>query len=117
MEKQTSFKWLKYVLAGILLLFVITAVGVPFWMASFIMKGKRQTLEEAMAWQSEHYDTSFYDRAEKTDYTVAGFQGYELHVQLLKNPQPTDQYVIISHGYTDNRCGALKYARIYLDFG
>lgn len=117
MEKQTSFKWLKYVLAGILLLFVITAVGVPFWMASFIMKGKRQTLEEAMAWQSEHYDTSFYDRVEKTDYTVAGFQGYELHVQLLKNPQPTDQYVIISHGYTDNRCGALKYARIYLDFG
>ena len=38
MEKQTSFKWLKYVLAGILLLFVITAVGVPFLMASFIMK-------------------------------------------------------------------------------
>ena len=117
MEKQRSFKWLKYILAGVLLLFVITAVGVPFWMASFIMKGRRQTLEEAMAWQSEHYDTSFYDRVEKTDYTVAGFQGYELHVQLLKNPQPTEKYVIISHGYTDNRFGALKYASIYLDLG
>ena len=30
---------------------------------------------------------------------------------------PSDRYVIISHGYTDNRMGALKYARIYLGLG
>ena len=38
-------------------------------------------------------------------------------MQFLKNPQPTDKYVIISHGYTDNRMGALKYAPMYLELG
>lgn len=88
-----------------------------FGLAVFVMKGKRQTLDEAMKWQSEHYDTSFYEPLEKTDYTVKSFDGYELHVQFLKNPVPTDKYILISHGHTDNRCGALKYVKMYLDLG
>ncbi len=88
-----------------------------FWLPSFVMTGKRQTLEEAFAWQSERYDTSFYQELEKSDYTVAGYEGYELHVELLKNPSPTTKYVILSHGYTDNRMGSLKYVPIYLDLG
>ena len=82
-----------------------------------IMSGKRQTLDEAMEWQSEHYDTSFYEELEKQDYTVTILDGYELHAQLLKNPDPTDKYIIISHGYTDNRYGALKYVQMYLRLG
>jgi alpha-beta hydrolase superfamily lysophospholipase len=38
-------------------------------------------------------------------------------VQFLKNPKPSTKYVIISHGYTDNHIGALKYAPVYLDLG
>ena len=110
-------KWIRRILAGILLLALAFVVALPLWLASIIMRGKRQTIEEAMAWQTEHYDTSFYNDVEKSDYIVKGYQGYELHVQLLKNPHESDQYVIISHGYTDNRCGALKYARIYLELG
>ena len=86
-------------------------------LAVYVMKGKRQTLDEAMKWQSEHYDTSFYVPLEKTDYTVNSFDGYELHVQLLKNPRPTDKYIIISHGHTDNRYGSLKYVKMYLELG
>ncbi len=81
------------------------------------MTGRRQTLDEAMQWQSEHYDTSFYQTTEKTDYTVSGADGYVLHVQLLKNPEPTDRFIILSHGYTDNRIGSLKYVKMYLDLG
>ena len=98
------------VLAGLL-------VFAAFWLPSIIMTGKRQTLAEAFAWQSEHYDTSFYEGLQKTDYVVKGFEDYELHVQLLRNPAPTTKYVILSHGYTDNRMGSLKYARMYLDLG
>ena len=86
-------------------------------LARYVMKGRRQTLPQAMKWQKEHYDVSFYGRTEKTDYTVKSFDGYILHVQLLKAPRPSDKYVIISHGHTDNRYGALKYAEMYLDLG
>ena len=101
-----------YVLTGILILFILACV----LMASALTGGRRQTLEESMRWQSEKYDTSFYDGTEKEDYTVQADGGYLLHVQLLKAPE-SSRYVIITHGFTDNRMGALKYARLYLQLG
>lgn len=86
-------------------------------LAGFIMTGRRKSLEGAFKWQSEHYDTSFYAPLQKTDYTVEGADGYVLHVQELANPEPSTKYVIISHGYMDNRNGALKYVPTYLDLG
>jgi hypothetical protein len=88
-----------------------------WWIPSFIMTGKRQTIEEAFTWQSEHYDTSFYGKTEKLAYTVEGWNGYILHAEFLRNPEKTNRYVIISHGYTDNRMGALKYVPIYFELG
>ena len=88
-----------------------------FYLAAYAMGGKRQTLEEARAWQEEHYDLSWYDGLEKADYTVKSDDGYALHCQLVCSPAPSDRYVIISHGYTDNRFGALKYGKLYLDLG
>ena len=99
-----------------LLLAVLSAIG--FGQAAFIMgSGRRQTLEEARRWQEEHYDLAWYDALGKKDYTVCSFDGYILHAQYLKSPGEARRCVIISHGYTDNRFGALKYARIYLDRG
>lgn len=95
----------------------ISVVIMGFYLAGYSMTGKRQTLEEARAWQEEHYDLSWYDPLEKTDYTVTSYDGYVLHVQFLKNPGDTSRYILISHGYTDNRFGALKYANMYLEQG
>ncbi len=92
-------------------------VGLGFYLARFAMTGKRQTLDEARAWQEAHYDLGWYDALEKRDYIVKSGDGYALHCQLARNPEPSDRYVIISHGYTDNRFGALKYGRLYLDLG
>lgn len=92
-------------------------IALLLWLPSFVMTGSRQTLDEAMQWQTEHYDTSFYQDLKKADYTIEGFEGYQLHVELLQNPVPTNDYVILSHGYTDNRFGSLKYAQMYLDLG
>lgn len=105
------------VLIVILAVFLVLFCAFAFWLPSFVMTGRRQTLEESFAWQSARFDASFYRDVEKTDYTVRGFEDYELHVELLKNPSPTANYVILSHGYTDNRIGSLKYARIYLALG
>ena len=94
--------------------------GCSCMLASNTVHGKRQTADEAMRWQSAHYDTGFYDRLEKADYTIKSYDGYELHVQLCKNPDPPSsgsRYVIISHGYTDNHIGMLKYMPMYLEAG
>ncbi len=102
------------VIAGVLL--ILTA-AVTVWLPSLIMTGARQTLDEAFAWQTDHYDTSFYGELKKTEYTVSAEDGYLLHAELLENPEPTSKYVILSHGYTDNRMGSLKYVPTYLALG
>ena len=101
----------------IICVLLIAFLLLAFWLPSYVMTGQRQTLDEAFRWQSERYDTSFYETLNKTDYTVSGFEGYQLHVQFLENPNPAGKYIILSHGYTDNRMGSLKYARMYLELG
>ena len=91
--------------------------GFMHGMSGFVMNGKRQTLEEAYQWQTERYDTTFYENAEKIKYEVEGDGGYILHAELLKNPEPTTKYIILTHGYSDNRMGALKYSAMYLKLG
>ena len=91
--------------------------GLGCLLAAISMRIQRQSLQEAWSWQAAHYDLSWYGPLEKEDYQVKSYDGYALHVELLRNPKPTDRYVLISHGYTDNRYGALKYAKNYLDFG
>ena len=104
-------------LAVILCILLILFAALTLWLPSFVMNGKRQTLDEAMAWQSDHYDTSFYTQMDKKQYTVQSSDGYLIHAELLPNPASCGKYVILSHGYTDNRIGSLKYARMYLDLG
>ena len=89
----------------VLLILVLLILALGYFLSVFSLSIKRQTLEEARAWQEDHYDISWYDGLDKTDYTVPSYDGYLLHVQLLRNPRPTDRYVLISHGYTDNRLG------------
>lgn len=112
-KRKKAMKIVLIVLGILLVLFIAFA----FWLPGFIMTGRRQTLDEAFAWQSERYDTSFYKTLNKTDYIVSGFEDYELHVEYLQNPVPTTKYIIITHGYTDNRMGALKYVPMYLEYG
>lgn len=106
-------KWIIIILAVVTAILFIAG----FRMADTAMSIKPQTLDEARKWQQEHGDISWYDNVEKTDYTVSSYDGYILHVQFIKNPQESKKYVLISHGYTDNRYGAVKYADIYLNLG
>ena len=105
------------VLGIVLIVVVLVVLALSLGLGSYAMTGKRQTLEEAYNWQKDHYDISFYDAAEKDNYIIIGDGGYELHAQLVKNPENTGKYMIISHGYTDNHIGDLKYLKMYLDYG
>ena len=109
-------KMLKILLIAAAVL-ALVCVGAGWAMAGYTMSIHPQTLEEARRWQEDHYDLSWYDQLEQQDYTVDSYDGYTLHVQLVRNPNPATKYVILSHGYTDNRIGSMKYAKIYLDLG
>ena len=101
------------VLIILLTIVLVCILVVSYFLSTFSMTIRRQTLEEAYAWQSEHYDVSWYPALEKTEGTLISYDGYELHTVLLKSPCRSNRYVIISHGYTDNRYGSLKYAKNY----
>ena len=105
------------VLIAAVVVVVVLVCAFALLLAHFIMNGKRPTLDEAWEWQSARYDTSFYTELEKTDYLVSGHDGYQLHVELLTNPTPTDRYVIFTHGNTDNHIGSLKYVQMYMGLG
>ncbi|HCH28594.1 MAG TPA: alpha/beta hydrolase [Ruminococcaceae bacterium] len=102
---------------GIVVFLIILFFLGAYFLAAYIMTGKRQTYSEARKWQSERYDTSFYDKTDKKAYTIKSYDGYVLHAELLKCEKSSGKYIIISHGYTDNKFGALKYARMYLEKG
>ena len=57
-------------------------------MLNFTMNGNRQTLEEALAWQADHYDISFIDVLKRETYTINSFDDYVLHVEYFENPVP-----------------------------
>ena len=116
MPTMTGGKKMKILIAVAAILVVLLCV-LTLVIAHFVMNGKRPTLEEAWEWQSARYDTSFYKELQKTDYLVAGHDGYELHVHLVQNPNPTNRYVIFTHANTDNHIGSLKYMPMYLDMG
>lgn len=96
---------------------VVGTAGLMYGLPDYVLNTKRQTLEEAMKWQSDHYDTSFYEPLEKVRYEITGEDGYILHVEFLRNPTPTTKYMILTHGYSDNRMGALKYVVMYMRLG
>ena len=105
------------IIPAVIVFLAFAAVCVGIKIADYAMTGARQTHEEALKWQSEHYDTSWFDMDKLVNYTVSGYEGYELHVSYYPADTPSDKYVIISHGYTDNRFGNLKYMRLYLPLG
>lgn len=87
-------------------------------LAAYVTHVPRQTLDQALEWQRSHYDISWLDEVPQEPYTVNSWDGYELHAVLLRCAEADSRrYMILTHGYTDNRWGSLKYAKMYLDWG
>ncbi|MCR5420442.1 MAG: alpha/beta hydrolase [Lachnospiraceae bacterium] len=102
----------------IIFVIVLLIIGViSLWLTLYALHIKRQSYEEALKFQRKYYDISFYEDLEKDEYKIEGYEGYVLRVWLLYNPVPSDRYIIITHGHTDNHIGMLKYAKMYIEFG
>lgn len=105
------FKILGFAVVVLLLL----CIGISIGLVRFVTMPKRTTMEENILWQKEHGVWGDYERYDKEELNVKSYDGYLLHGVLLKNPGK--KFVIVTHGYTDNRYGCVKYAHIYYRLG
>ena len=86
--------------------------------ANIIVHGYRQEPDEAWNWQMQHAPgCRVFHREDFTDYLVTAPDGYVHHVSYLPAKEESDRYVILAHGYTDMRWGALKYIQFYHALG
>lgn len=60
-----------------------------------------------------------FDSYDKKEYEVEGKDGYILHAMSVDNGdvRGTGKYIIISHGHTSSRLGAVKYLNSYIKLG
>lgn len=86
-------------------------------LSSYVVHPKRFTIAEAEACEKEKGYWGDYDELEKTKYLVTAEDGYQLHAVYIPAEKTSQKYVIISHGYTYNWCGSVKYLHIFRDCG
>ena len=102
----------------IVIIVIAIVAGLSFVFAYIITHGKRQTLDESWEWELSHVPAvRKFSRDMLTDYVIKGPKGEDIHVALLHAYEPSRKYVILAHGYTDNRFGMMKYVPHYYDLG
>lgn len=108
---------------GIALLILVAIMCIlilifSFGMVQFITKPKKWSLEDyKKRIEEEGVSFSCFLKSRREVLNVFSDYGYELHGFLMKQEQPTDQYVILTHGYSCNRWESLAYANIYYELG
>lgn len=109
--------------ALIIIIIILAVIAVIFCAASavcaYIMThGDRQTLDFSWNWEQEHVPLSReLTRDMFKEYIVKSEKGEDIHTCLLPAPEGGKKYVILAHGYTDNRYGMIKYAVHYRRLG
>ena len=103
-------------LAIVAVLAVLIYIGAGYFARSTALP-KGMTLEQEKAWEVEHGLWGDYDSYDTEDYTVEGKDGYLLHCTFIKADEESKKYMILSHGFTSNRYGSVKYLSCYRSLG
>lgn len=93
---------------ALVLLAVLAVCGFALYIASTIARPHGNSLTEERRWEQDHGLWGDFESLERTACVAPGKDGYELHCELVSAPEPSDRYVIISHGFRANRYGAAK---------
>ena len=100
---------------GILVLLLFILVFAAIKLVFYVSMPKRSTIEEAIVYAKEKGFWKDFDSYEKEEVEIKSYDDYLLHGILLKND--SKKFVIITHGYTDNRYGSVKYCHMYRRMG
>ena len=94
-----------------------TVAGMSAHLARNLVLPRTLSLEEEKKWMIEHGLWGDFDQVPRTTYTVAGKDGYLLHCESAITDPDSRNYVILTHGYTSNRYGSVKYFGVYRSLG
>ncbi len=100
----------------ILVILVVLAV-ISCFMAAYVAKPRYTSLEQAKKIAEDAGFWRDYDKLEKEELEIESYDGYRLKAFYVPVPQKSDKYVIISHGYTYNRYGSLRYLHMFRSLG
>ena len=93
------------------------ALGVSYLLARVVARPDKKSFEFRVQDLRQHGRWEDYDKLKKVPYTVEMSDGYVLHATFIPAGVESDRYVIISHGFGDNRLGSAKYALMYHALG
>lgn len=109
--------WIQVFIAVLITLVVCGYLFLSIYFSRNIARPKILSLEKEILWEKLHHLWRDFDKYDKESYVVEGYQQYHLNVELVKSFEQSNKYVIISHGYTSNRYGSVKYVDIYRSLG
>lgn len=105
------------ILAIILIVIIVLVVAIGLGTMIYVDYPKGYSYEEAIKREAGYGFPETIDDLPHEELDLTMDDGYLLHGILLKQPTDSKKYVIISHGYTYNRMGSVKYALIFYKKG
>ena len=93
------------------------AGGGSMYLARQIAKPKGKTLAQERDWEIENDLWGDFDLTQRESYIISGMDGYLLHCERVLTDPQSRKYVILTHGYTSNRYGTVKYIPTYQKLG
>lgn len=102
------------------ILVIVSLVVVLFFLyrlAAYVAKPAYHTVADTAQFMKEQGFWRDYDTMKKEEWRIPSYDGYILHATFIPAEKPGDRYVIISHGYTINRMGSLKYMHLFHELG
>lgn len=100
-----------------ILVAVLMCLAIGYKLATFLAKPKRITLESARETEKSKGYWGDFDEYPIEEYKVRAGDGYELCTCFAPAKEESDRYVIITHGYTYNRYGSVKYLHLFRNMG
>lgn len=107
--------WKIVIISAITVFIVVIAESI--YLASYVVHPKCISIEDAKKFESAKGFLRNIEKYTMNRYTVESFDGYKLNTILVPADEPGKKFVIISHGYTYNHIGSIKYVNIYHSLG
>ena len=105
------------ILAAVVLFLLLVTLIVCACLAKYLVYPPRPSFQDTFRLEAAMRYLRDYDETKSEYYTVASFDGYELHAELIKASQPSKKFVILSHGYSYDRHGSIKYTHLFRALG
>ena len=106
---------MKWIILGCIV--VLLFIGIVYFLADqlarYVAHPAYVTLEQAKEAVMKAGVWEEYDRMPKEAYKIEAADGYQLQAYVIPAEVKSNKYVVISHGYSYNRYGSVKYTLLF----